>query len=622
MQTGQSALATKTAGTFGEAGTPRVNVAGVGNVHPSMWIPVERGEAGTNHVAVKERLLIGTGRPVEPHHAIPSRLQTDRGFHRWVWSPLLRVMVEPLGLPPGADDPARAAELFERVLAPAEEVSDDEGEMDSEYVPDAKGYRVTLVDGYVTRLRFRVEEQDAPAARLTPEFRVANREVDPLPGMDLTSIADRVIAYFSTSHMDIPWTACAKRLFRGFCAVFDANTAVARGEGDVAKAARLGAAPWHLSNLSAALLIFEIGMGEHSGSERYRDKSLQVSESHVTRAYKLLSFLHGVAKCWTSSTGGPRGRVPLRSEDLAVASRRLHAPDAAGQLPKSQFGDFALTQPALATPTGAGDELPPAIPDDAGDGFPGASPAGAPDGLASEAPLAQRSAESAAGGCDGDADGSAARAPGGAPAPPRVRILRPDDPCLLPMTEGYGEDGSSVQDPIHGAVVFSDREIMHKTLLRGEAVIFGRKAIDSMAVKRRRDQGGGYTKESVKLAHWKAVMLAGLAKHRIGAYDSGATCADHPNQPRVRLDLPPDDQPGLQEEFHNRLMALCQLPYVKLTEAILKRHQKGAAPREPGAAQAAPAAAARRRGPRQQPGAAAVPAAASASPAARLGADA
>ena len=111
-----------------------------------------------------------------------------------------------------------------------------------------------------------------------------------------------------------------------------------------------------------------------------------------------------------------------------------------------------------------------------------------------------------------------------------------------------------MQDPIHGAAVFSDREIMHKTLLRGEAVIFGRKVIDSLAVKRRRVEGGGYSKESVKLAHWKQVMLAGLAKHRVGAYDSGATCITHPNQPRVRLDLPPDDQAALQQEFHNRFV--------------------------------------------------------------------
>ena len=626
MQTGHSALATKTAGTFGEAGAPRVNVAGVGNVHPSVWIPIERGEVGTNHVAVKERLLVGTGRPVDPHHAVPVHLQTDAGFKRWIWSPLLRVMVEPLGLPPGADDPARAAELLERVLAPAADASDDEGEVDSDFVPDAKGYRVTLVDGYVTRLRFRVLQQDFGPARSVPEFRVANRDIDTLPGMDLTSIADRVLAYFGASHMDIPWTTSAKQLFRGFCAAFDANTAVARGEGDVAKAARLGAAPWHLSNLSTALLIFEIGMGEHTNTEQFRNKFLPVNEPLVTRAYKLLSFLHGIPQCWAASASRPRGRTQLRSQDLAAASHRLYVPDAVGQLPKSQFGDFAMTQAPPATLIGAGDGLPAASPAVAGDGLLAASPAGAGDGLAlEEGSSAQHAADTGARVGERPSGNAVASPPSSAQAPPHAPLLQPGDRRLPPMTEGYGEDGSSVQDPIHGAAVFSDREIMHKTLLRGEAVIFGRKVIDSLAVKRRRVEGGGYSKESVKLAHWKAVMLAGLAKHRVGAYDSGATCITHPNQPRVRLDLPPDDQAALQQEFHNRLMMLCQLQYVKLTEAILKRHQKGTAPRvaqQEGAVQAAPAAAPRRRGPRQQLGIAAAPAVAQAPPAARLGADA
>ena len=77
------------------------------------------------------------------------------------------------------------------------------------------------------------------------------------------------------------------------------------------------------------------------------------------------------------------------------------------------------------------------------------------------------------------------------------------------------------------------------------------------------DQGGtgaGYTKENVKLAHWKAVMQHGLAKYRVGRYDAGDECAEHPSQPRILLDLPADGDKKLMAEFHNRLMLLCQLP--------------------------------------------------------------
>lgn len=637
MQSGHSALVTKTAGTFGDGSAPHVNVAGVGNVHPSMWIPVERCEAGTNHVAVKERLLVGTGRPVEPHHSLPPRLQTESGFKRWVWSPLLRVMVEPLGLPSGTDDPARAAEMFERVVVPVGEGSDDEGEQDADFVPDAKGYRITLVDGCVTRLRFRRLEQDG--ARLFPEFRVANRDVSVPAGQDLTAMADRVLHYFNDSHMDIPWTPSARTLHKGFSAVFSANTAVARGDGEVAKSARLGAAPWHLSNLSTALLVFEIAVGEHADTELHRNRQLPVQDSHVTRGYKLLSFLHGISACWAAHGAGSRASQRIASQDLAAASRRLSVPGAAGQLPRSQFGTFALTQAAPGDPPPAAEEATPAgapsldaaanaaasdlhdaaeaaagdVQDAAhaaaGDLWPSlglnvvasqnqppgptqrpaspVQPHHGPMAREEDLPPAQESQFPGQGQQAASLEQSQHRAMARAQdLPPAPSILQIGD-CELPvMQEGYGDGGASVQDPMYGAVLFSDREVMQKTLLRGEAVIFGRQVIDCMSVKKRRTVGSGYTKESVKLAHWKAVMQAGLAKHRVGVYDSGASCPDFPNQPRIRLDLPPDDQAELREEYHNRLMMLCQLPYVKLTESILKRHQKSPAPRAAGAAPA------------------------------------
>ena len=535
MQVGRSALATKTAGSFGGDDTPPVNVAGVGNLHPSVWIPVERCEAGKNHAASKERLLVATGRPIEPHHGVPQRLQLDPQFRRWVWSPLLHVMVEPLGLRPGSDDPAQASVLYERCAATGEDGSDGEEDREQEFVPDSRGYHITLVDGYATRLRFRVMTEGG-VRRLLPEFRVANRHISVPPGENTVDMADRVLAYFSALNMDITWSARAVTLFQGFSAVFHANTAAVRTGNMASHAARLGAAPWHLSVLSTALFIFEIGEGQHDGTDALKKKELEVQESHVVRAFKLLTFIHGISKCWARPCGGQQSEAHVSQHSLAAAAARLSAPDASGILPKSQFGNFALTQPAPE--------------------------AAEPDSPVAATPHAEAHAEEIASARD----------------EPEPKLLQLSDASLPPMSEGYGIGGATVQDSALGAVVLSDREIMQKTLLRGEAVIFGRRVIDSLAVKKRRPggTGAGYTKESVKLAHWKAVMQHGLAKYRVGRYDAGDQCADYPNQPRILLDLPADGDKKLMAEFHNRLMLLCQLPYDKLSGCVLRRHQKGA----------------------------------------------
>eukprot|EP00973_Karenia_brevis_P044523 6167724-Karenia_brevis.AAC.1 len=61
-------------------------------------------------------------------------------------------MLHALGLPPGADEPDTAARLFQRVQVSAAEGSDDEGEVDADYEPDARGYRIQMADGVITRL--------------------------------------------------------------------------------------------------------------------------------------------------------------------------------------------------------------------------------------------------------------------------------------------------------------------------------------------------------------------------------------------------------------------------------------------------------------------------------------
>ena len=109
---------------------------------------------------------------------------------------------------------------------------------------------------------------------------------------------------------------------------------------------------------------------------------------------------------------------------------------------------------------------------------------------------------------------------------------------------------------------------MQKTLLRGETTIFGSRVIDSVAVKQKKEGSEKYSRTSLKMAHWVAVMKAGLALYRIGTFDSGADCPVKKNQPRVILHLPKSDSPEAIVEFHNRLMQLCAMPYEALIQKI------------------------------------------------------
>ena len=71
IQYGQASRVTKTSGSFGEGSPPNVTVGGTGNLHPAIYVPMERAEIGTHHAAGKERFAVATGRPVQPHEALP-----------------------------------------------------------------------------------------------------------------------------------------------------------------------------------------------------------------------------------------------------------------------------------------------------------------------------------------------------------------------------------------------------------------------------------------------------------------------------------------------------------------------------------------------------------------------
>ena len=102
LQTGTASMSTKTSGAFGEGDAPSVSLGIIGNAHPAVVVPMERGDLGVNHAAAKERLLFVTARPIEPHSGLSSRLELPGGVKRWAWPRLLKCAVE-------ADTPSRAS---------------------------------------------------------------------------------------------------------------------------------------------------------------------------------------------------------------------------------------------------------------------------------------------------------------------------------------------------------------------------------------------------------------------------------------------------------------------------------------------------------------------------------
>jgi len=140
LQSGIVGRATKTSGSYGDSGGP-VSFGQSMNMHPSQFVPMEREEVGSHHVGCKERFLASTGRPIQPHDALPSDYVMPEGASRWRWVPLIPLLADILGLSEVVDNPSRALELLP--LARSDEASmdlvldeDDPEEVDTDFLPD------------------------------------------------------------------------------------------------------------------------------------------------------------------------------------------------------------------------------------------------------------------------------------------------------------------------------------------------------------------------------------------------------------------------------------------------------------------------------------------------------
>ncbi|CAK0904715.1 unnamed protein product [Prorocentrum cordatum] len=500
---------------------------------------MQTGSLGADAVATSCRLLFASGRPVEPHSPPPVQLEAPQGFKRWQWPKLLECMVSPLGLPSEATNHALARGAFR--LAPAHETQagPPSGSVPAQedhvaFEPGPRGYSLRLVDGTITRLRFRNR-----GGVFEPELRATNRDIPVTQGVDVKSMANRVLEHFKVSHTVVPWSEEARLTFKGFQMVFDAQCALMRDQGNETRAALLGSSPWMLGMISVALLILEIAVGEAPmGGEA------KVMEHHVVRAWDILEVSGAAGAVRVGAVGDEWGQWALTQAQprRALPGSDVGGGSAGGGVDGEGDREFErLGDQASHGGASAAEEEGPPLASVANDGA----------GDAARAPAAAAAAEG--GGADADA-----------------HFLMPGDP----------EDGASVQMQEHGDVFLTDREIMKRTILRGEPIVFCSDVRGSIR-KTLPSQEPGVRGRTVALRqhHWKAVTQAGLSQYHIGTYDDGSSAEDQPGAPRIHLKLPPTDRRDLHLPFHNRLMKLCGVSLQAYTSAIgAKETRKRRAP--------------------------------------------
>ena len=205
------------------------------------------------------------------------------GASRHHWVPLTPDIADLIGVAKQAPSPdAAAQEWHEAGFADAGAVQFTQNAA-PEYVPSEEGYPVRLLDGKLSRLRFK-RDQSAPNG-----FEQPTATLPFLRNVPFTAVA-RLTAYFSGPHQVITLTAEAESWHLSYQGAMNVQSHVVREPGDVQAGARFGAAPWQVGVLAALLLVFEIFVGAHS-VEALQAKALQVTSQHLQRAYAVLHLV-------------------------------------------------------------------------------------------------------------------------------------------------------------------------------------------------------------------------------------------------------------------------------------------------------------------------------------------
>ena len=114
----------------------------------------------------------------------------------------------------------------------------------SEYRPSEDGYPVRLLDGKMSRLRFK--GSGLSATGFDAEWRVANRNFHIPEACCLAAAAQRVTSYCSEPHQVIRLTPEAESWHLSYQGAMNVQSHIVRDSGDVEAAARLARLPGRL----------------------------------------------------------------------------------------------------------------------------------------------------------------------------------------------------------------------------------------------------------------------------------------------------------------------------------------------------------------------------------------
>ena len=283
LQTGLSVHETKTCGCFGGLHAPTVSTALAGNFHPNVAVEMLRGIRGDHGCQTKARLFFTTGKPIQPHEHYASRGITSVRE----WCPVPDILKDLLRLE-FLSDPVTAATKLEQedCLTMGEALFTDDG-----FFPDPCGWSYKLPDGVGTFLRFRKTDDLCQA-----EWCIANRDVEVPDEFSLELAAERLTEVFSADHRVLKFSSDAEQLFKSYQAYFNILVAEARRDEDIGYGAQMGACPWKLAMLSAALMLWDISWEQHDGPvERHlHGGEIEIPASVVSRAFGLLEILESI----------------------------------------------------------------------------------------------------------------------------------------------------------------------------------------------------------------------------------------------------------------------------------------------------------------------------------------
>ena len=292
LQTGLSVHETKTCGCFGGLHTPTVNTALAGNFHPGPAVEMLRGLRGDHGCQTKARMFFVTGKPIQPHEQFESHgVVAEKEWCPWpeILKHLLRLQ--------WLDDPAKAVVELKREedLTMDEIVFSEDG-----FFPNSDGWPYTLPDDVSTHLRFRKLEEDSCQA----EWSMAMRDVAVPEEFRLDQAAQRLTQAFAKEHRLLKFSDEAKKLFKSYQAYFNILVAEARQDEDIGQGAQMGACPWKLAMLSAALMLWDISWEQQENLEASASSHIDIPASVVVRAFGLLEMLESIVSIMAANSHG------------------------------------------------------------------------------------------------------------------------------------------------------------------------------------------------------------------------------------------------------------------------------------------------------------------------------